>query len=129
MSSFDGRRVIAVDMAAPRKEGHLRGAAPFVAPVEPCRETNVFGTVFVIDAFLPLLFRMSAAGRIVNVSSTMGSLSDQGDPTSPYFGLIVPTYQTSKAALNGITVALAKLLEGRFIGVAATSSSKTPTCR
>lgn len=39
-------------------------------------ETNVFGVVSVIQAFLPSLHR-SEAGRIVNVSSTMGSLSEQ----------------------------------------------------
>jgi NAD(P)-dependent dehydrogenase (short-subunit alcohol dehydrogenase family) len=72
-------------------------------------DTNVFGAVAVIGEFLPLL-RRSDAGRIVNVSSTMGSLSDQSDPSSPYYGLVVPAYQASKAALNGITVALAKLL-------------------
>lgn len=72
-------------------------------------ETNVLGVVSVIQEFLPLL-RESRAGRIVNVSSTLGSLSDQGEPSSPYYGLVVPAYQTSKAALNGITVALAKSL-------------------
>lgn len=79
-------------------------------------ETNVFGAVAVIQAFLPLL-RKSASGRIVNVSSTMGSLTDQSDPASPYFGTVVPAYQTSKAALNGITVSLAKRLDGTGITV------------
>ncbi len=73
-------------------------------------ETNVFGAVTVIEEFLPLL-RKSGAGRVVNVSSTMGSLADQSDPESPYFATVVPAYQSSKAALNGITIALAKLLE------------------
>ena len=72
-------------------------------------ETNVFGAVSVTKAFLPLL-RKSASGRIVNVSSTMGSLTDQSDPSSPYHGLVVPAYQMSKAALNGFTIALSKLL-------------------
>jgi NAD(P)-dependent dehydrogenase (short-subunit alcohol dehydrogenase family) len=40
-------------------------------------------------AFLAPL-RRSAAGRIVNISSTMGSLTDQTDPSSPYYGLVVP---------------------------------------
>jgi len=44
--------------------------------------TNVFGAVAVTEAFLPLL-RRSPRGRIVNVSTTMGSLSDQADPNSP----------------------------------------------
>ncbi|MBZ2196283.1 SDR family NAD(P)-dependent oxidoreductase [Occultella gossypii] len=72
-------------------------------------ETNVFGVVAVTEALLPLL-RSSKAGRIVNVSSTMGSLADQGDPESPWFSMLVPAYQTSKAALNSITVELAKKL-------------------
>ena len=72
-------------------------------------ETNVFGAISVTKAFLPLL-RESGAGRIVNVSSTMGSLTDQSDPASPYYGVVVPAYQMSKAALNGFTVALSKTL-------------------
>ncbi|MFD1824722.1 MULTISPECIES: SDR family oxidoreductase [Mumia] len=71
--------------------------------------TNVFGPVAVSSAFLPLL-RKSAAGRIVNVSSTMGSLTDQSDPESPYYPMVLPAYQASKAALNNVTVALAKAL-------------------
>ncbi|GAA3548908.1 SDR family oxidoreductase [Nocardioides daeguensis] len=71
--------------------------------------TNVLGAVGVTQAVLPLLTR-SERGRIVNVSSRMGSLSDQLDPASPYHSLVVPAYQASKAALNGLTVALAKKL-------------------
>jgi NAD(P)-dependent dehydrogenase (short-subunit alcohol dehydrogenase family) len=79
-------------------------------------ETNVFGTISVTHEFLPLL-RRSASGRIVNVSSTMGSLADQTDPSSPYYGLLVPAYQMSKAALNGFTIALSKALTDTSIKV------------
>jgi NAD(P)-dependent dehydrogenase (short-subunit alcohol dehydrogenase family) len=79
-------------------------------------ETNLFGAVAVLQSFLPLLEK-SPAGRIVNVSTTMGSLTDQSDPSSPYFGLVMPAYQTSKAALNGVTVALAKLLRDTSVKV------------
>jgi NAD(P)-dependent dehydrogenase (short-subunit alcohol dehydrogenase family) len=79
-------------------------------------ETNVFGAVAVTEAFLPLL-RESEGGRIVNVSSTMGSLADQTDPESPYYGLVLPAYQTSKAALNSITIGLSKSLAGTKIKV------------
>lgn len=72
-------------------------------------ETNVFGPVAVLEAFLPLL-RNSEGGRVVNVSTTMGSLADQTDPASPYYTTVVPAYQSSKAALNNITIALAKQL-------------------
>jgi NAD(P)-dependent dehydrogenase (short-subunit alcohol dehydrogenase family) len=79
-------------------------------------EINVFGAVSVTKAFLPLL-RKSAAGRIVNVSSTMGSLTDQSDPSSIYYGQVVPAYQMSKAALNGLTIALSKTLKDTSIKV------------
>jgi NAD(P)-dependent dehydrogenase (short-subunit alcohol dehydrogenase family) len=79
-------------------------------------DTNVFGAVSVAEHFLPLLHR-SPAGRIVNVSSTMGSLADQVDPDSPYYGVVVPAYQGSKAALNALTIALSKALADTDIKV------------
>ena len=78
--------------------------------------TNVFGAVSVTQRFLPLLAR-SERGRIVNVSSTMGSLSDQLDPTSGFYGVVMPGYQASKAALNAVTIALSKSLENTKINV------------
>jgi NAD(P)-dependent dehydrogenase (short-subunit alcohol dehydrogenase family) len=79
-------------------------------------ETNLFGAVTVLQEFLPLL-QKSDAGRIVNVSTTMGSLADQSDPSSPYYDVIVPAYQSSKAALNVVTIALSKLLKDTPIKV------------
>lgn len=79
-------------------------------------ETNLFGAVAVTEAFLPLL-RRSAAGRIVNVSTTMGSLTDQSNPNSPYYQMVVPAYQSSKAALNSVTISLAKALSDTSIKV------------
>jgi NAD(P)-dependent dehydrogenase (short-subunit alcohol dehydrogenase family) len=79
-------------------------------------ETNVLGAVTTTKHFLPLLHK-SEAGRVVNVSSTMGSLADQSDPSSPYYGQVVPAYQMSKAALNGLTIALSKALAGSTIKV------------
>jgi NAD(P)-dependent dehydrogenase (short-subunit alcohol dehydrogenase family) len=70
----------------------------------------------VIEAFLPLL-RNSAAGRVVNVSSTTGSLADQDNPQSPYYPMVLPAYQSSKAALNSLTIALGKKLAGTPIKV------------
>jgi NAD(P)-dependent dehydrogenase (short-subunit alcohol dehydrogenase family) len=49
----------------------------------------------------------------------MGSLADQSDPESPYFATVVPAYQASKAALNSVTVSLAKRLAGTPITVNA----------
>lgn len=72
-------------------------------------DTNLLGALNVTEQCLALL-RESDAGRIVNVSSTMGSLTDQSDPDSPYYSVVVPAYQASKAALNSLTVSLSKLL-------------------
>ncbi|MCK9921862.1 SDR family NAD(P)-dependent oxidoreductase [Frankia sp. AgPm24] len=79
-------------------------------------ETNTFGPVTVTEIFLPLLHK-SVAGRIVNVSSTMGSLTDQNNPLSPYYSMLLPAYRSSKAALNSISVELAKSLKGTPIKV------------
>lgn len=78
--------------------------------------TNLFGPVAAIEAFLPQL-RKSSRGRIVNVSTTMGSLTDQTDPDSPYYGTVVPAYQSSKAALNNLTIALTKALADTSVKV------------
>ena len=88
-------------------------------------DTNVFGAVAVAQRFLPLL-RRSRAGRIVNVSSTMGSLDDQLDPDSPYYGVVVPAYQGSKAALNAFTIALSKTLADTAIKVNSAVSRLAP---
>jgi NAD(P)-dependent dehydrogenase (short-subunit alcohol dehydrogenase family) len=105
-----GRLDILINNAGILPEATVSDAEPLDLRVfRATFETNVFGAVTVTKAFLPLL-RISTSGRIVNVSSTMGSLTDQGDTSSPYYGLVVPAYQMSKAALNGFTVALSKSL-------------------
>lgn len=79
-------------------------------------ETNLFGPLALTEALLGSL-RAATAARIVNVSTQMGSLADQTDPESPFHDLVVPAYQTSKAALNGLTIALSKHLAGTGIVV------------
>ncbi|MGW0003565.1 SDR family NAD(P)-dependent oxidoreductase [Nocardia grenadensis] len=78
--------------------------------------TNTFGPANVIEALLPLV-RRAPAGRIVNISSEMGSLTEQRNPESAYYSMVVPGYQASKAALNSITVGLAKSLADTAVRV------------
>ncbi len=59
-----------------------------LAMFEQTYATNVLGPVAVVEAFLPLI-RKSPAGRIVNVSSTVGSLAHQTDPNSPWYSMVV----------------------------------------
>ncbi|GAA1591562.1 SDR family oxidoreductase [Kribbella sancticallisti] len=73
-------------------------------------ETNVFGVITVTNAMLPLL-RRSPAPRIVNVSSTAGSLSIGADPDGPLTALPASAaYSPSKATLNALTVQYANEL-------------------
>jgi NAD(P)-dependent dehydrogenase (short-subunit alcohol dehydrogenase family) len=79
-------------------------------------QTNVFGAFLVIREFLPLL-RKSDAGRIVNTSSSSGSLTDQSNPASPYYFVNTTGYNSSKTALNALTVQLAKQLTDTHVKV------------
>lgn len=72
-------------------------------------DTNFVGTLAVTQAMLPLL-RLSSAARIVNLSSSLGSLALNGDPSSPYYSARLIGYNASKAALNMLTVQLAEEL-------------------
>ena len=81
-------------------------------------ETNVFGVVRVTQAFLPLL-RRSDAGRIVNLSSGLGSLTLNSDPTSPFASVKFLAYNSSKSAVNAITVQFAYELRDTPIKVNA----------
>lgn len=79
-------------------------------------DTNVFGVIAVTQAFLPLLHK-SAAGRIVNLSSILGSNTLHSTPGSPIYDFKVPAYNVSKTALNGWTVQLAYELRDSTIKV------------
>ena len=80
-------------------------------------ETNVLGVIAVTQAMLPLL-REAPAARIVNVSSSAGSLTLNSNPTNPHRSMF-GTYSWSKTALNAITVAFASDLESDGIKVNA----------
>ncbi len=80
--------------------------------------TNFFGLVATTQAFLPLL-RKSEAGRIVNLSSILGSITYHATPGSPVYGSKVPAYDVSKSAVNAYTVHLAHELKETKIKVNA----------
>jgi NAD(P)-dependent dehydrogenase (short-subunit alcohol dehydrogenase family) len=87
-------------------------------------ETNVFGTVRVTHAFLPLLLR-SAAPVVVNLSSGLASLArvtDVGTPTYAYPGV---AYPASKTAVNMITVQYAKAFPNMRINAVEPGFTKT----
>lgn len=85
---------------------------PSVALFRETYETNLFGLYAVTDSLLPLL-KQSPAGRIVNHSSILGSIANAaaGHATPS------PAYNSSKAALNMLTVYWAQQLKDTKIKV------------
>jgi NAD(P)-dependent dehydrogenase (short-subunit alcohol dehydrogenase family) len=79
-------------------------------------ETNFFAVVELTQKLLPLL-RKSPAGRIVNLSSVLGSLTLHADPGSMIAGVKNLAYDSSKTALNQFTVHLAAALRDTKIKV------------
>lgn len=79
-------------------------------------ETNFFAVIAVTNAFLPLLEK-SDAGRIVNVSSILGSLTLHATEGSPIYEAKALAYDASKTALNAYTVHLAHALKETKIKV------------
>jgi NAD(P)-dependent dehydrogenase (short-subunit alcohol dehydrogenase family) len=101
-----------------RGDGTGEPSATRLSTMRTVYETNVFGVVVVTNAMLPLLHR-SAAPRIVNVSSEVGSITSMMDPTSPLWPMASVPYPSSKAALNMVTAMYAKELRDTGIKVNA----------
>ena len=79
-------------------------------------DTNFFGVVATTQALLPLI-RKSSAGRIVNVSSQLGSLVLHATKDSPIDAVKAFAYNSSKTALNSFTIHMANLLKDTTIKV------------
>jgi NAD(P)-dependent dehydrogenase (short-subunit alcohol dehydrogenase family) len=69
--------------------------------------TNVVGPLLLTQAVLPGMLQRGY-GRVVNMSSTLGTLHDIGDPDSPYAVVDSPAYRLSKGALNLLTALFAR---------------------
>ena len=74
--------------------------------IEKTFKVNTFGVISTIKHFLPLL-KESNEGRIVNVSSGLGSLKQSADPNYEYYPYKSLAYNTSKSALNALTILFA----------------------
>src|ERR1700686_1661314 len=89
-------------------------------------DTNFFGSLAITQAMLPLL-RKSAAGRVVNLSSGLGSLTRNSDPAWEFAPYKFLGYNASKAALNMLTVQLAAELKDSGIKVNSADPGFTAT--
>lgn len=76
----------------------------------------MYALVAVTQAFLPLV-KQAKSGRIVNVSSMLGSQTLHADPSSGIYDFKIPAYNASKAAVNSWTLSLAYELRNTPIKV------------
>jgi NAD(P)-dependent dehydrogenase (short-subunit alcohol dehydrogenase family) len=103
--------------------------APSLQSVSDMRavyETNVFGPVRVTQAFLPLLSAADHA-TVIMVSSGLGSLGWLSNPANEFYGVNILGYNSSKSALNAVTVSLAKELAASGISVNSADPGYTAT--
>ncbi|WCT72632.1 SDR family oxidoreductase [Sphingomonas naphthae] len=104
-------------------------ADPTAQTIEDIRqvyEVNVFGAIRLIQTFLPLL-KAAGSASIVNVSSELGSLGSLSDPNGEFYGVNLLGYNSSKTALNAVTVSYAKALAEHGIRVNSADPGYTAT--
>ena len=102
---------------------------PSVADLEVVRrvlDTNFIGTLRVIQAMLPLL-KSAPSGRIVNVSSELGSMTMNSNPEWEHYNVKLIGYNASKSAINLLTVQLAWELRGTNVKVNSANPGFTKT--
>lgn len=121
-----GRLDILVNNAGINLPGDGLPGVADVDAVERVLNTNFVGALRVAHTMLPML-RKSPAGRIVNISSGLGSLNFNSDPSWSGYNTKLIGYNASKAALNMLTVHLAYELRGTNIKVNSANPGYTKT--
>ena len=105
---------ILVNNAGIMIDAHTGIAELSIATLQNTLETNAFGPLMLSQACIPLM-KANKYGRIVNMSSTLGSLTDMAGSDSHDAKVHSPAYRLSKTVLNGITVMLAAEMRGSNI--------------
>ncbi len=113
-------------LGSPEYEATSKASTASMAEIRAVWDVNVFGTLAVYQAMLPLL-RESSDARIVNVSSGVGSLATNADPNYPYHSIYGPIYAASKTAENAMTLAMMVELESTDIKINLVSPAFTAT--
>ncbi len=89
-------------------------------------DTNYFGVIEVTQAFIDLL-KLSPEPRIVNVTSGLGSLASQNNPSWKHYHVKPAAYVASKAALNAYTIVLAYELRNTSFKINSVDPGYTAT--
>jgi NAD(P)-dependent dehydrogenase (short-subunit alcohol dehydrogenase family) len=113
-----GRLDILINNAGIATEGLGDGKASTTTEetIHKTFDTNFFAPLALTQKLLPLL-QKSDAGRIVNMSSILGSQTLHADPQSPIYNFKALSYDASKAALNSFTIHLAYELKDTKVKV------------
>jgi NAD(P)-dependent dehydrogenase (short-subunit alcohol dehydrogenase family) len=114
-----GHLDILINNAGVSQENFLGGNKTSTTSPEVLHETfdtNFFGVIQITQTLLPLI-KKAPAGRIVNLSSILGSLALHADPKSQIYDAKAFAYDASKAALNSFTIHLAHELKDTKIKV------------
>jgi NAD(P)-dependent dehydrogenase (short-subunit alcohol dehydrogenase family) len=121
-----GRLDILVNNAGVIEKGDGPPSAADPGAVRRVLDVNFFGVLAVTQAMLPLV-RNSASGRIVMISSGLGSLTWNADPKWPFAAIKPLGYNGSKAILNMMTVQLAWELRDTPVKVNTVNPGYTAT--
>lgn len=109
-----GRLDVLINNAGILIDGEIQIAELGLALLQNTLETNAFGPLLLSQATVPLM-KKNRYGRIVNMSSTLGALTDIANPDSAHAEVQAPAYRMSKTLLNAVTVLLAMDLRGTNI--------------
>lgn len=109
-----GRLDVLVNNAGILVDGETRIMELGLEILQNTLETNAFGPLLLSQAAVPLM-KKNRYGRIVNMSSILGALTDIANPDSAHADIQAPAYRMSKTLLNVITTLLAKELHGSNI--------------
>ena len=126
VNDADGRLDVLINNAGILGEQPTAPSLQSVSDMRAVYETNVFGPVRVTQAFLPLL-KAAYHASIIMVSSGLGSLDWLSDPANEFYGVNILGYNSSKSALNAVTVSLAKELAVSGIKVNSADPGYTAT--
>lgn len=113
-----GKLDVLVNNAAIAIDGEVKPSDVSQDVLHKTFDANFFSVIALTQDLLPAL-RRSDAGRIVNLSSGLASLTLHSDPTWPFYNFKPPAYDASKTALNAFTVHLAHELKDTPIKVNA----------
>ena len=102
-----GRLDILVNNAGIMIDGNENALNVSRNTLEKTFQTNVVGPLRLCQHCIALM-KTGGYGRIVNMSSTLGSLCEMADPDSAHSGVGTPAYRLSKAALNAVTTMIAQ---------------------